>query len=223
MLHERKRQRKLAGENVMVNSLPDASGYTPAEARLALRESQGNLNAEVHVIEMKERKKLGKCINGDCVDPQFHKAAMAVGCSSKIASWSLFQSHNNICQSISLLQKHPEQIPHQGESITDDSIQQVCSTGFEYQQAKHAIQKFKGIVAKAVEELVINKGKVFVDLDSSSDSTDDSEPSTSKKKHDEAYSQLSDGVSRFEEDHLVLNLMAEKAFLNKYRDLLSKR
>lgn len=53
--------------------------------------------------------------------------------------------------------------------------------------------------------------------------TDDSGPSTSKREHDEAYLRVAQGISTYEEDYLDLNLIAETAFMKKYKDLLSKR
>ncbi|KAK6626348.1 hypothetical protein RUM43_006659 [Polyplax serrata] len=157
--------------------------HTPAEARLALRESQGNLNAEVHVIEMKrhkkketeeaikrEGKKLGQCINGDCVDPKFHKAVMAVGCSSKIASsHSPCSSHTNFVKALVYCRNIQSkfQIKEKALLITQYSRSVPLVLNINKQNMHYRNLK---VLLPRQSELVINKDKVFVDLDSSSDS-----------------------------------------------------
>lgn len=229
-------------------------GYTSAEARLALRESRNDLNTAVTIIEnkraerqkneeaaavdrkiMREKRKLGKCLNGNFIEPEYHKAMMNMGFSYEAARWALAQSNNNIYTGVNMIQDHPELMfdKKSNHKIMPETIEQLVSIGYDKNIAKIALKKHQGDVNKAVEELSQSGGMIenienYL-LDSDSDESEEVDgPSTSKSKSNinlfeeraKAYSRVAEGISNTEDDHLDLNLEAEIAFLEKYKQLL---
>ncbi|KAL0273405.1 UNVERIFIED_CONTAM: hypothetical protein PYX00_006074 [Menopon gallinae] len=235
-----------------------ALGYGSTEARLALRASRGDINAAITIIENKrsekkrnreieakerklnkKRKKLGKCVNNEWIDPELHSTLMSMGFSYEVSKWALARTNNNISNSIGLIHENAG-IPDDSAAdtastdtnISDDSLRKVLDVGFDPELAMVALRKHNGDHVKAIEELLNSGGGPITDFkadageedDSGSDSEDDG-PSSSqlKKQRDEAYSRLKEGISNTEDDHLDLNLGPETEFLKKYKDLLNDK
>lgn len=68
-------------------------------------------------------------MNGNWIEPEYHKAMMSMGYSHEASRWALAQSNNNIYTAVNLIQDHPELIvesSNSDSSISTQSIEQVC-------------------------------------------------------------------------------------------------
>ncbi|KAJ4443419.1 hypothetical protein ANN_05087 [Periplaneta americana] len=225
-------------------------GYTPAEARLGLRAAHGDLSSAVEHINKRrtekheakkkeeaenrlnqERRRLGRCADGvQWVEPNFHKMLMSMGYTSEIARSALQQSNNNVSLSVQLIQEQPSLLNVASTSkvkVQKDMLQQVAAIGFDPRMAKIALQRHKGDVSKAVEELVACGGVIDGERCTDDSDSDGHEEEKEKKKEVrekemEAYKRLAEGMPTEDDDHLDLTLELEESFLREYQTLLKK-
>lgn len=103
------------------------AGFSAAEARLGLRATNGDVNTAANYINenrekraqsrrkakadrifQKERKKLGKCKDGNqYVNPDFVKMLLNMGYNREAARVALQNTNNNISESIQYIQENP--------------------------------------------------------------------------------------------------------------------
>ncbi|KAJ8927192.1 hypothetical protein NQ314_020468 [Rhamnusium bicolor] len=157
---------------------------SPAEATLGLRATKGDVNEAAKYIEdnrekrtesrkkakaeeilKKERKKLGKCADGQqYVDPNFVNILVNMGFNKEAARIALQKTNNTISDSIQYIQEHPLPGPSGTKRTHLSFIQLLEAAGFDSRMAKLALQKHSGDIMKAAEELLSNNGIVSGDL-----------------------------------------------------------
>ncbi|XP_018565232.1 NEDD8 ultimate buster 1 isoform X1 [Anoplophora glabripennis] len=225
-------------------------GYSPAEATLGLRATKGDVNyaanyinetkekraerrkkAKAEEILKKERKKLGKCADGEqYVDPNFVKILVNMGFNKEAARIALQKTNNIISDSIQYIQENPLPGPSGTKSkellsLIEDLIPELESAGFDARMAKLALEKHSGDIMQAAEELLANNGIVSGDL--SHLITSESIENIKKKKleldeKNEAFKRLAEDISIVDDDYLDIDLVQEEIFLKQYLSLLEK-
>ncbi|XP_017786939.1 PREDICTED: NEDD8 ultimate buster 1-like [Nicrophorus vespilloides] len=227
-------------------------GYTVPEARLGLRSTHGDVNLAANYINdnrnkridsrkkaltekllKKERKQLGKCVDGkQYVNPLFVRMLINMGYSKQAAKVALQKTNNIISDSIQYIQEHPQAGPSNTRSEEfflwlEELAPELTSAGFELTMAIKALQKHNGDLISAAEELLNNNGIVDeTDLDlpdiPSSIKKPRTEDEDERLKKEAAWNRLSQDISMVDDDHLDLTLEREEDFLNQYLSLLSK-
>lgn len=111
-------------------------GYSIAEARLGLRATNGDVNLAANYINEKrekraqsrrkakadrilqrEKKKLGKCKDGNqYVNPEFVKMLVNMGYNREAARIALQNTNNNISEGIQFIQENPQPGPSSTKS-----------------------------------------------------------------------------------------------------------
>lgn len=170
-------------------------GYSPAEARLGLRATHGDVNGAANYITRnreeraqkrrdahereklkRERKKLGRCADGkQYVEPTLLKMLVNMGFQEHLAKTALAQANNIVSDSIQLIQEQPELLEIAMAStsrvkISKSMVEQVTAMGFNRHQAKVALAKHFGNVQLAIETLTAACGA----LDNQSQNSKDS-------------------------------------------------
>lgn len=79
------------------------------------------------MLGFRERERLGRCVDGSWVEPEFHKALLSMGYSSDTARWALSQTGNRISDAVALIQEHPERLTV--TQLTDPAVTQVGTLG----------------------------------------------------------------------------------------------
>ncbi|XP_075235105.1 NEDD8 ultimate buster 1-like isoform X5 [Lycorma delicatula] len=151
-------------------------GFTPAEARIGLRATNGCVNSAVEYIQKrrqereeirekeKEKKILGLCSDGQqYVESRLVKQLEAMGFSRFMAIEALRHTNNAVNDAINLIHQQPELLQATLSGNIDspffkELINQVSSLGYDPQMALLALKKHNGNIEKAVEELVTNNG-----------------------------------------------------------------
>jgi len=161
-------------------------GYTPKEARLGLRASQGNIEGAVLHITMKRderkeirrkekeerelerlRKKLGQCADGTWINVGYFKTLVGMGFTEKIASAALRQANNSLNLAVQFLQEDPDLIQvavqeseaMDDEDVSEEDLVKLISLGYSPEMAKIAL-KNEDSVEEAAESLLTNNGKL---------------------------------------------------------------
>ncbi|XP_013387690.1 NEDD8 ultimate buster 1 [Lingula anatina] len=182
-------------------------GFTPQEARLGLRGSNGSVSTAVaYIMKKKEEKKkmrlkekeerekrkkekrLGKTASGESVSVDVYEMLCSMGFPPGAAAEALRQTNNDINMAIQTLSTQPEllQLPdpvNPDIEITDELIAQVTSMGFSADTAREALKRSSGQVERAIEELLNSGGILSASpVTQSSDQQDTSEPGPSSSK-----------------------------------------
>ncbi|XP_070570059.1 LOW QUALITY PROTEIN: NEDD8 ultimate buster 1-like [Ptychodera flava] len=228
-----------------------ALGFTEAEARLGLRTAHGNIERAVMKItdkreerkqiakkEAEERKKrklarkLGKTADGQKLNIDLYETLLSMGFPKSAASTALRQSNNDINLAIQTLNEHPELLTlpdtdadHVDVPITDAHCR-GNRTWFSFDVAKRALQRHRGDVQKAVNELIARGGILPPDEPSSSSSTTSSSSASSSsasksqaetEEEKEAVKELVPDIAEHEEDYLDLALDEEGKLIEDTR------
>ncbi|KAJ8984421.1 hypothetical protein NQ317_012484 [Molorchus minor] len=242
--------RKLKVDEQSVMALVEL-GYTPAEATLGLRATNGDVNLSANYIKenrekraegrkrakaeeilRKEQKKLGKCADGtQYVNPNFVNILVNMGFNKEAARLALQKTNNIISDSVEYIQENPLPGPSGTRSkelmsFIEDLIPELEDAGFDPRMAKLALEKHSGDIMKAAEELLMNNGIITGDLSGliSPESIDN----IKKKKleydeKNEAFKRLAEDITLVDDDYLDINLVQEEMFLQQYLSLLEKK
>lgn len=215
-------------------------GLSPAEARLGLRATSGNIEAAVDLIHRKGqereetmrknrkeqelermKRKFGKCADGkQWVEMEFVKKLVGMGYSHHMAAAALKHTNNIISDAVQIIQDRPDLLEAAVEPVvSSELINQVIGMGFDQHMAKIALKKHKGDIENAVEELVMSGGIIEAENLGDSDEEND-EKEKQRKKEKKAFDRLSEGLATDAEDYLDLTLIQEEQFLNEYLSLL---
>ncbi|OWF42022.1 NEDD8 ultimate buster 1-like [Mizuhopecten yessoensis] len=186
-------------------------GFQERDGRLALRLTNGDVEASIQYImkkreekkeitkkveEEKRKKKLQKCLGstakGDKVNVDTYEMLLAMGFRNGASAEALRQSNNDLSLALEVLQNHPELLDlpdpvtmDSSVSITDDMLAQVISMGYESDMARNALQKHHGNIESAIEDLIKSGGVVLSpngESSSSGPSTSSSHSSSSADK-----------------------------------------
>lgn len=220
-------------------------GFSIAESRIGLRATQGDINlaanyinenrerrresrkrAKAEEILQKERKKLGKCADGNqYVNPNFLQILVSMGYNKEIARIALQKTNNIISDSIQYIQENPTAGPSSSRSqemtsLIEDLVPELMAAGFDGKMARLALQKHMGDIMKAAEELICNNGIIEGDVDFKDDNDESNESKENKEKKNEAFNRLTQDLTMEEDDYLDLTLIQEEQFLYQYLDLL---
>lgn len=215
-------------------------GYSPAEARVALRGFKGNVEQAVQYIirrkeekeemkknEKEEKKKrrrqkdLGKTANGEWLNMDYYDTLYSMGYSERNARLALQQTNNNLSLALEIIQEKQHLLNFSDAdadtdadaNISEESLAQMMSLGFDLEQSREALQKFFN-VEEAYSYLVGNKS-------SSSESCSDNANSVDRKEQErQAVGRLAEDIPQYEEDHLDLTLEEEESFLKEYLALM---
>nr|CAH7722938.1 unnamed protein product [Callosobruchus chinensis] len=227
-------------------------GYTPTEATLGLRATNGDVNLAANYINEnrekraqcrkkakaeaeleRERKKLGLCRDGkQYVDPRFMKALVDMGYGREQARQALKYCNNVISDAV----QHMQEIGTAGQSsstqhheisdIIEHLIPELEQAGFDPRMARLALRRFNGDITKAAEELLANDGIISGDLSGliTCESVDRIKKRLQEdKSKNEAYERLKEDINTTEDDYLDIDLVQEEAFLRQYLKLLEKQ
>lgn len=245
---EAKRLFERASNELKALKIDDASlstlielGLSPAEARLGLRATSGNIEAAVDLIHRKRQetedamrknrreqeleriqRKFGKCADGkQWVEMEFVKKLVGMGYSYNLAAAALKQANNIISDAVQIIQDRPDILQAAVDPVvSSEMINQVIGMGFDHRMAKIALKKHRGNIESAIEELVASGG--IVEGESLYDSDEENgERDKLRKKEKKAFDRLSEGLATDAEDYLDLTLVQEEQFLNEYMSLLS--
>lgn len=224
-------------------------GFKEREGRLALRVTNGDVEASVqYIMKKREEKKaigekveeerrkkkiqktLGSTAKGDKVNVDTYEMLLAMGFRNGASAEALRQSNNDLSLALEVLQNHPEllDLPDPSPSsvpITDDMLAQVVSMGFESDMARNALQKHHGNIERAIEDLIKSGGVIQSPISESSSSSSSSSASSEasspdKQKQREVLDDLVSDIAKDEDDYLDLTLHDEAEFLNHYKTLL---
>ncbi|XP_033730373.1 NEDD8 ultimate buster 1-like, partial [Pecten maximus] len=224
-------------------------GFKEREGRLALRVTNGNVEASVQYImkkreEKKEiaekveeerrkkkiQKRLGSTAKGDKVNVDTYEMLLSMGFRNGASAEALRQANNDLSLALEVLQNHPEllDLPDPSSSsvpITDDMLAQVISMGFESDMARNALQKHSGSIERAIEDLIKSGGVIASPNGESSSSASSSSsgatsPYEDSRKQKEVLDDLVSDIAKDEDDYLDLTLHDEAEFLNQYKTLL---
>ncbi|XP_018326796.1 NEDD8 ultimate buster 1 isoform X2 [Agrilus planipennis] len=225
-------------------------GFSIPEARVALRANHGDLSLAANFINenrerkaearkkalaekilQRERKQLGKCVDGkQYVEPNFLTMLINMGYNKEVARRALQNCNNEMSSSIQYIHDNP--IPGPSSSISQEMLKlindltpELENAGFDPRMAKMALRKYDGDIRRAIDELVENDGIIEGDFTI----FEENEKQQSKKskvdeeyemKKVEAYDRLKEDLSAMEEDYLDLPLHEEEMFLMQYLSLL---
>ncbi|KAH9495742.1 NEDD8 ultimate buster 1 [Bulinus truncatus] len=236
-------------------------GFTEREARLGLRAKNGNIEQAVaYIVEKKKeeeevnkkakkdwrqrikRKKLGKTACGEPVNVDYYDTLVRMDFPSGAAAEALRLANNDINQAIEILNTRPDllhlpDVEKPKVEITDDLIEKVCCLGFTAQVARKALERYKGDVQRAVDDLLKNLGNIPSSSVSSSMSessvsslnsfhSSDSEMTGSDElsrlnpKDKEKLQTLVSDISTDANDHLDLTLTEEREILQMYLSMI---
>ncbi|KRT81584.1 Ubiquitin [Oryctes borbonicus] len=224
-------------------------GYSPAEARLGLRATNGDINMAANYINekrnareesrrkamaerifKKESQKLGLCVDGkQYVDPNFLKILVNMGFGKEAARIALQKTNNIISDSIQYIQENPLPGPSNSKSreflsLIEELIPELQAAGFDYSMSKLALQKHNGDVMRAAEELLINNGIINAKIENEPVDevhvTNNEHERKLKELKEDALNRLSQDISMEDDDYLDLTLQKEEMFLKQYLALL---
>ncbi|CAH0561061.1 unnamed protein product [Brassicogethes aeneus] len=223
-------------------------GFSPAEARLGLRVSRGDVNRAANFVNEnrekrkearqkamadeimeKEKKKLGKCADGkQYVDPNFLRVLVNMGYNREIARRALQRCNNIISDSVQYIQENPLPGPSETKSqeflaYIEELMPELVEAGFDPRMARLSLQNHCGDIMKAAEELISNNGVVPGDisaLNMAVASIEEIQRKQAEKK--EAFKRLKEDIEMVDDDHLDLTLVREETFLKQYLSLLEK-
>lgn len=225
-------------------------GYSPAEARLGLRATHGDVNSAANYINenrrirvetrrkakadrilQKEKMKFGKCDDGkQYIDPNFVRMLVNMGYSREAARIALKKCNNIITDSIQYITEHPLPGPSSTKSkemlsLIDDLLPELEAAGFDKKMARLALKKHNADVMAAADELLRNGGIIFDAFDDDDDDSEEEEKKRKKKeeeskKKEEALARIAQDISMVDDDHLDLTLEKEEQFLIQYLSLL---
>ncbi|CAH1964750.1 unnamed protein product [Acanthoscelides obtectus] len=227
-------------------------GYTPTEATLGLRATNGDVNHAANYIKEnmekraesrkkaraeaeldRERKRLGLCRDGkQYIDPRLVKVLVDMGYDSEEARQALKYCNNVISDAV----QHIQEVGAAGQSssvqhhelsdIIEALVPELEQAGFDPRMARLALSKFKGDMTKAFEELLANGGIVSGDLSGiiTRLSVDRiKERQQEENRKNEAFKRLKEDITTAEDDYLDIDLVEEEAFLKRYLTLLDKQ
>lgn len=217
-----------------------ASGFTPKEARLALRSTGGDVTKAIkHAQQVKDRReeiqkeelertrkrrKFGKTATGDWVNLGYLETLTKMGYEEKLAALALRHTENDLNASIEVITENPEILLAKDfdpvKDITDKMVESIQAMGFLVDDVKKALIKYKGNSERAIEALTSGEA-----LDSSQSSSSSSGGSASeevtKEKIEEAHERMKEDLDA-SDGYLDLTLEDEQAFLDKYFKIIHK-
>lgn len=206
-----------------------ALGYSPSEARVALRGCKGNLEQaveyilkrkeeleEIHQKEKEERKirkrqkELGKTVNGEWLNVHIYEQFCSMGFPPMKVQNALKQTNNNASLAVDVLQQNQDFLNFSDASnVSEENVAQLVSLGFEVDAARNALERNSNI-ENAISNLI-------KEMSSPSTSSLTKEQENQAR---EAVDRLAEDISEYEEDHLDLTLEEEESFLREYLILI---
>ncbi len=209
-----------------------AQGFTPKEARLALRATGNNPTAAVkHAQETKKKKaefaeaegerekkrhKLGKTTDGSWVNlGKLKTLTEKLGYDETLAAKALRHTNNDMDQAIVVMCDQQElllDMEDNDKEITKEMVKSVVDMGFDPEAASKALAKFKGNVGKAIEVLTKVAPDEFIRKELEREQEN-------YKKTKEARKRVAEDIGD-DEDHLDNSLEEEEMYLKRYEFLI---
>jgi len=224
-----------------------AAGFTKAEARLALRSTDGNITAAIkHAQEArnkkeqiakeekersKKRRLFGKTQDGSWVNLGYLNTLVSMGMDERLSAEALRQSNNDINGAIEAIQQSPEALIQNltdksslDPEITEEMISTIMEMGFADKEAiKKALNDTKGNFEQVIS-LLTNNQNMSANV---SDMTAKAEAVAKKAKEKiQERKNREEAAERFEneigeaEDYLDLTLEEENEYLTSYKNIL---
>ncbi|KFO27621.1 NEDD8 ultimate buster 1 [Fukomys damarensis] len=215
-------------------------GFTPQEARLALRACDGNVDhAAIHIsnrreelAQMRQEEREKKRRRMENIN-----SLKGMGYSARAARQALHQAGGNLDEALKILLSNPhmwwlnDTTPDPSscrESPSQEGIDQLVYMGFDSAVAEAALRVFRGSVQLAAQTLAHHGGSLPPDLqlseeDSSStpsmspsDSAGTSSASTDEDIETEAVNEILEDIPEHEEDYLDSTLEDEEIIIAEY-------
>ncbi|XP_067126303.1 NEDD8 ultimate buster 1-like [Centruroides vittatus] len=207
-----------------------ALGYSPSEARVALRGCKGNLEqavqyilkrkeelAEIHQKEKEERKykkrqkELGKTVNGEWLNVCIYDQFCSMGYPPKKVKEALKQANNNASLTVDILQQNQDFLNFSDTTdASEENVAKIVSLGFQIDAARNALESLSNNVEGAISHLI-------KEMSSSNTSNITREQESQARA---AADRLAEDISNYEEDHLDFTLEEEENFLKEYLTLM---
>ncbi|CAD5116382.1 DgyrCDS5278 [Dimorphilus gyrociliatus] len=222
-------------------------GFTEREARLCLRDAEGNMNIAVEKIMQKREKKrmrqieadkedeerkleklLGKTVNDIQINATLYKQLKGIGIPNGAAKEALRITNNNFDKAIQILQEKRNELyfvpdPEFTEDcISTQMIEQLTNILGEIDEklAKSILTGVGGSIEKAVEG-IMEKGLGHFACKHEASTSKQAEKDENKEMKKRIYEDLLPDISRDAEDYLDLTLEEEAKFLEEYTKKLS--